>query len=43
LVKGIVSPDWKCLEMISIKSPWLGHVTSDIYKILNSPFNFNEL
>jgi hypothetical protein len=24
------SPDYKCLEMISIKSPWLQHVTPDI-------------
>ncbi len=28
--KGTVSPDYKCLEVISIKSPLLGHVTPDI-------------
>jgi hypothetical protein len=31
-LKGTVSPDYKCLEVISIKSPLLGHVTPDIYK-----------
>jgi hypothetical protein len=30
LFKGTVSPDYKCLEVISIKSPLLGHVTPDI-------------
>jgi hypothetical protein len=30
LVKGTVSPDYKCLEVISIKSPLLGHVTPDL-------------
>ncbi len=29
-IKGTVSPDYKCLEVISIKSPMLGHVTPDI-------------
>jgi hypothetical protein len=29
-VKGTVSPDYKCLKVISIKSPLLGHVTPDI-------------
>jgi hypothetical protein len=29
-VKGTVSPDYKCLEVISIKDPLLGHVTLDI-------------
>jgi hypothetical protein len=28
--KGTVSPDYKCFEVISIKSPWFGHVTPDI-------------
>ncbi len=28
--KGTVSQDYKCLEVISIKSPLLGHVTPDI-------------
>jgi hypothetical protein len=40
LFKGTVSPDYKCLDMIYIKSPWLGYVTPGIKKILNSPFNF---
>ncbi len=31
--KGTVSPDYKCLEVISIKSPLLGDVTPDIKKI----------
>jgi hypothetical protein len=39
-IKGTVSPDYKCLEVISIKSPLLGHVTPDIYKNFNSSFNF---
>jgi hypothetical protein len=39
-VKGTVSPDYKGLEVTSIKTPLLGHVTPDIKKILNSPFNF---
>ncbi len=39
-LKGTVSPDYKCLEVISIKSPLLGDVTPDIKKILNSSFNF---
>ncbi len=30
LLKGTVSPDYKCLEVISIKRPLLGHVTPDI-------------
>jgi hypothetical protein len=30
LLKETLSPDQKCLAMISIKSPWLGHVTPDI-------------
>jgi hypothetical protein len=39
-LKGTVSPDYKCLEVISIKSPLLGLVTPDIFKkILNSSFN----
>jgi hypothetical protein len=29
-LKGTVSPDYKCLEVISIKSPLLGNVTPDI-------------
>ncbi len=29
-IKGTVSPDYKCLEVISVKSPLLGHVTPDI-------------
>jgi hypothetical protein len=29
-LKGTVSPDYKCLDRIYIKSPWLGHVTPDI-------------
>jgi hypothetical protein len=29
-IKGTVSPDYKCLEVISIKSPLLGDVTPDI-------------
>ncbi len=28
--KGTVSPDYKCLKVISFKSPLLGHVTPDI-------------
>ncbi len=28
--KGTVSPDYKCLEVISINSTLLGHVTPDI-------------
>ena len=32
MLKGTVSPDYKCLEVISIKSPLLGHVTPDIKK-----------
>ncbi len=39
-IKGTVSPDYKCLEVISIKRPLLGHVTPDIKKILNSSLNF---
>jgi hypothetical protein len=38
--KGTVSPDYKCLEVTSIKIPLLGHVTPDIKKILNSSFYF---
>jgi hypothetical protein len=30
LLKGTVSLDYTCLEVISIKSPLLGHVTPDI-------------
>jgi hypothetical protein len=30
LIKGTVSPEYKCLEVISIKSPLLGYVTPDI-------------
>jgi hypothetical protein len=30
IIKGTVSPDYKCLEVISIKSPLLGDVTPDI-------------
>ncbi len=41
IVQGTVSPDYKCLEVISIKSSLLGHVIPDTTKILNSPFNFN--
>ncbi len=37
--KGTVSPDFKWLEMISIKSPWLGYVTPDIKQTLNSPLD----
>jgi hypothetical protein len=37
IVKGTVSPDYKCVEVISIKSNWLGHVTPDITKMLNFP------
>ncbi len=35
LIKGTVSPDYKCLEVISTKSPLLGHVTLDtkIFKL----------
>jgi hypothetical protein len=29
-IKGTVSPDYKCLEVISIESPLLGHITPDI-------------
>ncbi len=29
-LKGTVSPDYKWLDMIYNKSPWLGHVTPDI-------------
>jgi hypothetical protein len=32
-LKGTVSSDYKCLEVISIKSPLLGHVTLDTKKI----------
>jgi hypothetical protein len=39
-IKGTVSPDYKCLEVMSIKSPLLGHVTPDTKKILKSSFNF---
>jgi hypothetical protein len=39
--KGTVSPDYKGLEVISIKMPLLGHVTPDTKQILNSPFIFN--
>jgi hypothetical protein len=28
--KGTVSPDYKCMEVISIKSSLLGHVAPDI-------------
>ncbi len=31
--KGTVSPYYQCLEVISIKSPLLGHVTPDNLKI----------
>jgi hypothetical protein len=31
-LKGTVLPDYKCLEVISFKSPLLGHVTPDIKK-----------
>jgi hypothetical protein len=30
VLKGTVSPDYKCLDMIYIKSPGSGHVTPDI-------------
>jgi hypothetical protein len=40
MVKGTVSPDYKCVEVISIKSYWLDHVTPDMTKMLNFPFNF---
>ncbi len=40
IFKGTVSPDYKCLEVTSVKSPLIGHVTPDIENILNSPFNF---
>ncbi len=36
-VKGTVSPDYKCLEVVSVKSPWLGHVTPDIKNNLSFP------
>ncbi len=39
-LKGTVSPDYKCLEVISITSPLLGHVTPDIKNFFNSSFNF---
>ncbi len=39
-LKGTVLPDYKCLEVISIKSSLLGHVTPDIKNFLNSSFNF---
>jgi hypothetical protein len=29
-IKGTLSPDYRWLEVISVKSPLLGHVTSDI-------------
>jgi hypothetical protein len=28
-IKGTVSPDSKCLEVISFKCPWLEHVTPE--------------
>jgi hypothetical protein len=41
-VKGTVSSDYKCLEVISIKSPLLGHVTPDVKKKnLTLPIIFN--
>ncbi len=40
IFKGTVTPDYKRLKMVSIKSPWLLHVNPDIEQILHSPFNF---
>jgi hypothetical protein len=40
-IKGTVSSDYKCLEVISIKSLLLGHVTPDILKNLTLPLIFN--
>jgi hypothetical protein len=40
-LKGTVSPDYKCLEVISIKSPLLGHVTPEIKIFLTLPLIFN--
>jgi hypothetical protein len=37
--KGTVSPDYRCLEVISVKSPWLGHVNPDI-KLIKLSLNF---
>ncbi len=37
--KGTVSLDNKCLEVISIENPLLGHVTPDILNIWLTPFN----
>jgi hypothetical protein len=38
--KGTVSPDYKCLEVVLIKSPLLGHVTLDTKNLFTLPFNF---
>jgi hypothetical protein len=42
-LKGTVLPDYKCLEVISVKISLLGHVTPDIYINFNSPLIFNRL
>jgi hypothetical protein len=42
-VKETVSPDLKCLEVESVKSPWLVHVTPDIENNLSFPFNNGPL
>jgi hypothetical protein len=39
-IKGTVSLDCKDLEVILIKSLLLGHLTKDISRNLNTPFNF---
>jgi hypothetical protein len=32
--KGTVSPGYKCLEVLSVKSPWFGQVTPDEKNLL---------
>jgi hypothetical protein len=39
--KVTVSPNYKWLEVISVKSPLLGHVTLDIKKFETLPLIFN--
>ncbi len=40
-LKGTVSPDCKCLEVISIKNPLLGNNTPDTKKFVTLPLIFN--
>jgi hypothetical protein len=41
ILNGTVSPDYKCLEVISVKSPLLGHVIPDIKKSFKLFFSFS--